>query len=264
MISLKNQRNLLGILLTTLLSSAVYAGNNATGGYRVTSYLGLGDDSRLVMVDGGKRDGVVTGEVFRMVRPAGSGMAGRDAGVPVETGSAKAVMVYDHKTIAEITQQSTPISRQLYPKFAEVMAGDLAVPQRLEIRPAQAMAPDVVLTYKDLFEDPKANPGSFELLSSGRDAIAGAIVELARLRAGTLMVIGHTDSKGTTEADQVESYQRAVVVRQHLIDQLGFDPKRVVAIGKGKDELPEETLTPGFSERARRIVLKVVPMASGE
>lgn len=264
MISLNNSGNLSGILLSFLLSSAVYAGNAATGGYRVTSYLGLGNDSRLIMIDGGRRDGVVTGEVFRLVRPTGSGMAGRDAGVPVETGGAKAVMIYDHKTIAEITQQSTPISRQIYPKFAEIMAGDLAVPQRLEIRPAQSMAPDVVLTYKDLFEDPKGSPTSFELLSSGRDVIASAIVDLAKLRAGTLMVIGHTDARGTTEADQVESYQRAVVVRQHLIDQLGFDPKRVVAIGKGKDELPEETLTPGFSERARRIVLKVVPMPVGE
>lgn len=264
MISIKNTRNLLVVLVTAVLGQPSYGANKATGGYRIMSYLGLGADSRLIMLDGGYKDGVVTGEVFRVIRPTGSGLVGRDVGVPVETGGAKAVMVYDHKTIAEITQQTTPISTQLYPKFAEIMAGDLAVPQRLEIRPAQAMAPDVVLPYKDLFEDPKGSPSSFELLPSGREALASAVIDLAKLRAGVLMVIGHTDSKGTTETNQVESYQRAVVVRQHLIDLLGFDPKRVVAIGKGKDELPEEALTPGFSERARRIVLKVVPMANAE
>lgn len=264
MISIKNTRNLLGVLLALALVPSSYAANRATGGYRVTSYLGLGDDSRMVMIDGGRLDGVVTGEIFRVVRPTGSGMAGRDAGVPVETGNAKAVMVYDHKTIAEITLQSTPISRQLYPKFAEVMAGDLAVPQRLEIRPSQAMSPDVTLTYKEIFEDPKASPASFELNASGKDAIANAVADLAKIHAGTLMVVGHTDTRGTTESNQIESYQRAVVVRQILIDQLDFDAKRVIAIGKGEDELPEEALTPGFSERARRIVIKVVPMPAGE
>ena len=72
------------------------------------------------------------------------------------------------------------------------------------------------------------------------------------------MVIGHTDSSGPAEANQIESYQRAVVVRQYLIDTLGFDADRVVALGKGEDELPEEPLTPNYKQRARRIVVKVV------
>ncbi len=262
MISINKAIYIITVIAGVCFGPASYASNQAKGGYRVTTYLGLGDDSRLIMLDGGHLDGVVSGEIFRMVRPAGSGFAGRDASVPVETGGAKAVMVYEHKTIAEITEQSTPVSRQLYPKFADVMAGDLAVPQRLEIKPSQAMAPDVVLTYNEIFEDPKAAPASFELNAAGRDILAKAITDIAKIRAGMLMVIGHTDAKGNSDVNQVESYQRAVVIRQILIDQMGFDPKRVVAIGKGEDELPEEVLTPGFSDRARRIVLKVVPIPS--
>lgn len=228
------------------------------GGYRVSSYTTVGPEAKLIVIEGGHRDGVASGDVFRIFRPASAGF--RTTGVSIETGAAKAMVVYEHKTIAEITQQSTPLSQQYYPRFPEIMAGDLAVQQRLEIRRSLALSPEINLQYGKLFEDPKANPQNFELSQDGRDELSREAAKLASARVGMLMVIGHTDAGGTSETNQIESYQRAVVVRQYLIDQLGFDSGRIVAIGKGEDELPEENLTPGYAARARRIVLKVVPL----
>jgi len=49
-------------------------------------------------------------------------------------------------------------------------------------------------------------------------------------------------------------------VRQYLIDELGFDPKRVVAVGYGEAEPADQSLAPGYIEANRRIVLKAIPL----
>ena len=66
--------------------------------------------------------------------------------------------------------------------------------------------------------------------------------------------------QGTAEQNQIESYQRALTVRQFIIDDLGFDESRVTAIGLGETEAISEVILPGNADRSRRIVLKVVPM----
>ncbi|MCX6117755.1 MAG: OmpA family protein [Proteobacteria bacterium] len=226
------------------------------GGFRVNRFFGTGPDANLIVLEAGKMDGVVVGDVFRIFR--NSQQSTRDTGLTIETGEAKAISVYEDKTIAEVTIQSTPLSVKVFPKFAEVMAGDFAVKQRIEIKRSLSLSPEVNLAYSKIFEDPNPVPQSFELSSLGREFINQEIVDLAKVKTGLLMVIGHTDSSGPAEANQIESYQRAVVVRQYLIDTLGFDADRVVALGKGEDELPEEPLTPNYKQRARRIVVKVV------
>jgi len=201
---------------------------------------------------------VATGDVFRIFRVDQQSV--RENGLSIETGAAKAVAVYEHKTIAEVIQQSTPLSQKYFPAFPEVMAGDIATPQRLEIRRNVAITPERSLLYHQLFEDPKAVPQSFELSSTGKEELSEAAREFAGLRSTSLMIIGHTDATGPADSNQIESYQRAMVVRQYLIDHLGFDASRLTAIGKGEDDLPEGELTPGYADRARRIVLKVVPL----
>jgi chemotaxis protein MotB len=79
-------------------------------------------------------------------------------------------------------------------------------------------------------------------------------------RLSLLMVEGYTDHKGPTAVNQVESYQRAMTVRQFLIDDMGFDPDRVLAIGYGESEQVDGKMAPGFEVANRRIVLKAVPV----
>ena len=228
------------------------------GGFRVGGYTSLDSDAKMIIIEGGSRDGLVSGDVFRIFRTGAVGA--HSPGVTIETGAAKVVAVYEHKSLAELTQNSTPVSERFYGRFPEVMAGDLAVRERIEVRRALSLSPEVTLPYNALFYDAKANPQNFELTDVGKAQLATEAGQFSNLRAGMLMVIGHTDAKGSSEVNQVESYQRAVVVRQYLIEQLGFDPMRIVAVGKGEDDLLNEDLTPGYAERARRIALKVVPI----
>ena len=74
------------------------------------------------------------------------------------------------------------------------------------------------------------------------------------------MIEGHTDQKGDSEQNQIETYQRALTIRQYLIDELGFDENRVTAIGLGESEPISDVILPGNADRSRRIVLKVVPI----
>ena len=70
---------------------------------------------------------------------------------------------------------------------------------------------------------------SFELSHDGIARLREAARTYASARIGLLMVEGYTDAAGPTGANQVESYQRALTVRQFLIDDMGFDPDRVLA-----------------------------------
>jgi outer membrane protein OmpA-like peptidoglycan-associated protein len=243
------------VLMVTLYSGLVMG--RESGGFKVSGYLGTGPDAKLVMIDGGRYEGVSSGDTFRIVRQSsGSRQAEHLA---IQTGQVKVIAVYDHRSIAEVIEQSTPMSQEAFGALSEVMAGDVAMAPRLQIHQSLAMAPELNLRYSQIFDDDRSSPESFELSANGRDLLSEQAMRLAELKATTLMVIGHTDSRGSSEANQIESYQRAVVVRQYLIDQLGFDSQRVFAIGKGEDDLPEEPLTPSFRDGARRIVLKVVP-----
>jgi outer membrane protein OmpA-like peptidoglycan-associated protein len=140
------------------------------------------------------------------------------------------------------------------------MGGDLAIPQLLKLERRQALMATMSLTYSDLFADPKSTPSTFELKAEGLAQLKALTKDLAATRLSMLMIEGHTDHNGPSDANQVESYQRATAVRQYLIDELGFDPKRVVAIGYGESEPADQSLAPGYVEANRRIVLKAIPL----
>ena len=251
------------ILAGLLVGERGYAAQSdhstASSGFVVSGYLGSGADGILVTLEGGRSEGVVSGEVLRVFRPARNG-AGANREIPIETGMIKAVSVHEHQTIAEVTVQGTPTSRTMLKPYSEIMIGDLAVAQRIAIHRQQMLTKETVLRYDAIFEDSKAHPATFELTDAGRRAIEEVAGELASAKARMMMVAGHTDAKGPAEGNQIESYQRALAVRQYMVEQLGFDKDRVVAIGMGEDELPEGELVPGYEAEARRIVLKVVPL----
>jgi hypothetical protein len=239
----------LGVLWSYL---AMAAGD---GGFTVKSYLSSGEDAKFVSINAGHQAGIKTGEVFRIVRPGRSGIH-----VPVETGLVKVVAVHEQDVIAEVIRQGTTESAALYGDFAGVMAGDLAVSQKLIIAPAKVVSPEISVKFSKIFDDPKAEPVTYELTVAGRRELSRIAERLAKIHAGMLVVEGHTDSKGSRERNQVESYQRALTVRQVLIDDFGFDEARVVALGLGESEPVSDVLQPGLSDQARRVVFKVVPM----
>ena len=98
--------------------------------------------------------------------------------------------------------------------------------------------------YRELLavQPPGARPFLLYFESGGTQftpesqAALDAVLEQARQRpGGEIVVIGHTDRVGTTEANDALSLQRAQAVRQLVIGR-GFDGARVDAVGRGERE----------------------------
>ncbi len=230
----------------------------------ILQYLDLSEEPKgdsFVILGAGKKDGMLKGVTLKTFRSSGNttGYESREK-VWIETGRLKAVEVQAAVTIAKVVVDKTSMSKMFFPNFPTVMAGDFAVVKRQKLTRKQIVTPTSQLSYASLFDDPKARPETFELSRSGRHKIMAAAKIFARSRLSLLMVEGYTDHKGPTNLNQIESYQRALTVRQFLIDELGFDPKRVMAIGYGENEPLDTSLAPGYEETNRRIVLKAVPV----
>lgn len=243
------------------------AGNDETA-FKIVQYLELGQkhtdgessaSTEMVIIDAGRSQGILIGTVFKAFRPKKQPHA---VGGPlwVELGRLKVVDVQDNYTVAAIESQVTALSKALFPRFPGVMAGDLVVTQKLEISRKQVMTPTVALAYKDLFQDPKGSPATFELRPEAAEALKEAVRPFMAARLSLLMVEGYTDLNGPASANQIESYQRALTIREFLIQELGFDEKRVVAIGYGEAEPSDPSLKPGYEASNRRIIFKAIPV----
>jgi outer membrane protein OmpA-like peptidoglycan-associated protein len=222
--------------------------------FKILSYMpGANEDH--VLLEGGRDHGLIPGSTLRVYR------AHSNDGMYVETGVLKVSGVFNDRAMATVINQGSDQSKMLFQQFPGVMAGDFAAPQRLTIARIQKLAAEINLSYDSLFEDPRGNPASFELTVVGIEELASAAAELGHIRAKLLIVEGHTDSAGSSDVNQVESYQRALTVRQYLVDKMGFDPKRLTAVGFGESQLADESETSGSITKNRRIVLKVVPIS---
>jgi outer membrane protein OmpA-like peptidoglycan-associated protein len=176
----------------------------------------------------------------------------------VEMGQLKVTEVQDRLAVARVEKQGSEIVQALFPKFPEIMAGDFAVVQRVSIVRRPLVIPQVMMSYKELFADPNAQPGTYELSSLGTEKLRDIAKSFAHARLSMLMIEGYTDPEGPASANQVESYQRALTIRQFLIDEVGFDESRVVAIGYGEAENIDQTHAPGSQAKNRRIVFKAI------
>jgi hypothetical protein len=257
-------------LVFTVLSTAARAGGISptwaeasapapSDVFKVTQYLDLGDETNLVLI-GGSGGALIVGATLKTYRATAPGQTADGQPIWVETGRMKVIDVQPDATVARVDGQGGLLAKAFFPKFPGVMAGDVAVLQRLALVRRQQVLPAIQLSYVDLFDDPKATPISFELRADGVAALREAAKTFVDARVSLLMVEGYTDHNGPASANQIESYQRALTVRQYLIDELGFDPKRVVAVGYGESEPADSSFAPGYVEANRRIVLKAVQL----
>src|SRR5690606_7787304 len=84
--------------------------------------------------------------------------------------------------------------------------------------------------------------------------------EFGGARLQLLAIEAHTDHVGNAEANQIESYQRALTVRQYLTSVLKFTMEKVEAFGFGESDPLVPDFSPGHEDRNRRIVIKAIPM----
>jgi outer membrane protein OmpA-like peptidoglycan-associated protein len=230
---------------------------------RVLQYMEMNPTHGLVVMNAGATSGVVAGDVFVVSRSASRGRlsdpATRQAsGLYVETGKLKAVKVEAERTIAEVLVDGTEISRASLGSYAGVMAGDRVAFDRPIVERNPRMTPEVTLSFQRLFADPSRGANNYELTAEGMEVLRRAAGEFEDARLSMLLIKGYTDPSGSAEQNQVESYQRAVAIREFLVRELAFDRERVVALGLGETESIGEDMTPDYSENQRVIVMKAM------
>jgi len=227
--------------------------------HKVMSYLMLHEDSNLVVVNAGKRQGVASGATFKAYRRALAASGEVTEKIMVEMGTLKALEIQENRTIAAIVASGSELAQAFFPKFPRIMAGDTVIMQRLTLDRNLVLTPALSLSYSELFEDPGANPHNFELSEGGKEKLRLAGEQFGSARMMQLFVEGHTDTDGPADVNQVESLQRAKTVRQFLVDEQKFEGDRLIALGFGESEPVELSGVPGSAASNRRIVLKVVP-----
>ena len=79
---------------------------------------------------------------------------------------------------------------------------------------------------------------------------------LARMAAGELVVIGHTDSVGHAETNDALSLQRAEVVAQLLV-KMGVAREKIDTVGRGEREPLVPTADETDEPRNRRVEIKL-------
>lgn len=178
-------------------------------------------------------------------------------GRAVRTGEAKVTSSQGAYLIAAVRKGFTPESQLLLENYPSIMAGDLAFPKRYVISRTIQVSPSKTLSYMSLFRDPYAYPKTYELTDEGRQALERVAEVFRHSKLPKLIIEAHTDAEGPADTNQIESYQRALTIRQYLVGKLEFDPNRVIAIGMGEIEPLEEPYLPEHKRNARRIVMKV-------
>ena len=211
-------------------------------------------NSLTAMIDGGLDRGMLPGTILKAQRPYISPL-GVSEFIPVAL--LKTLEVRETYTIAEVVTNGSLDSQVHFSNYPELMVGDRAEAEAINIASRTQLLPTLSLTYNKLFVDPKSNPGSYELSSAGRQLLIDKGQTFVQVRAPLLLVEGYTDGHGDRSTNQMESYQRALTVRQTLIDELGIDPDRIVAIGMGESEDPQNANLPGAEDEARRVIIKV-------
>lgn len=96
------------------------------------------------------------------------------------------------------------------------------------------------------FNSAAIKPESYNLLDKYASALQGGLAD------ATLQICGHTDSKGSDEANMELSRNRAAAVRAYLI-QAGVTPERLEAEGFGEDKPVAPNTTETGRAKNRRV-----------
>jgi outer membrane protein OmpA-like peptidoglycan-associated protein len=138
---------------------------------------------------------------------------------------------------AEPAQPSAPARKKR--GLAVVASGGEA---SAESDPAQRRALSIQLQFE--FDSAQLTGDALVKL----DAV-GSALQSAALRAARFHVSGHTDAAGKPDYNLILSKRRAEAVRAYLIARHGVDSGRIVATGRGADELLDAADPRGAANR---------------
>jgi outer membrane protein OmpA-like peptidoglycan-associated protein len=76
----------------------------------------------------------------------------------------------------------------------------------------------------------------------------------------TALVVGYTDSQGSTAANQTMSERRAQAVKDYLVSRHGIDPSRIQTEGRGSaDPVASNDTAEGRAQNRRAVVILTIP-----
>ena len=147
--------------------------------------------------------------------------------------------------VAAAREKEAALARQ----EAELVAGAKLPPMR---KGAQG---DVFTLAGDAF-----GSGQAQLTANAAASVRAVGVYLKAMQAGSVQVVGHTDSQGENAANQALSRRRADAVKVGLVDA-GLAGSRVSANGQGEAEPIADNLTAAGRAKNRRVEI-IVPNKS--
>lgn len=138
--------------------------------------------------------------------------------------------------------------------------GSAAAPQLDQADPAKvrqelaslfSLLPPQVQNYTLYFA-----PGGTVLTPDSQQQVPQLLSAATSRQGGDIVVVGHTDTKGTGQQNDTLSLRRAQEVRAMLLQQ-GFPPHRIEAAGRGERDLAVPTADDVDEPRNRRVTVEV-------
>ncbi len=163
---------------------------------------------------------------------------GRQTAVSVKQGDKEVVL--DQPYAAARTTQLGPRAYVASPQDVDAQFGTA-----LAAQPARAVS--FTLYFVE---------GKDEFTDQSKQVVSGILTEIAKRPVPDILVVGHTDTVGSDQANDVLGQQRAEIVRAALI-RLGVAPDDIRALSRGKRSLAVQTPN-GVSEPLNRRVEIIV------
>jgi outer membrane protein OmpA-like peptidoglycan-associated protein len=101
-------------------------------------------------------------------------------------------------------------------------------------------------------------PGSARLTNIAKAILDEVALRMKQEPSSTAVVIGYTDDRENTGADQSLDRRRAEAVRDYLVTRHGIDPTRITVEGRGTSDPIGDNTTAEGRLRNRRVVIRLI------
>jgi outer membrane protein OmpA-like peptidoglycan-associated protein len=101
-------------------------------------------------------------------------------------------------------------------------------------------------------------PGSARLTNIAKAILDEVALRMKQEPSSTAVVIGYTDDRENTGADQNLDRRRAEAVRDYLVTRHGIDPSRITVEGRGTSDPVGDNTTAEGRLRNRRVVIRLI------
>ncbi len=224
--------------------------------WQITQYMDR-HPGKYVALNAGAEDGLKVDAVLGVYRRPSADF---EESLPlICTGKIKIDKLEQNTAIGKVIEEESDLSRNAFPDYPGIMAGDQVDFPVFNIARIQEIIPELVVPYFKIFMDPQALPHTYELSEEGKKLLEDAVQVFAKEQSGLLLIKGFTDRNGQPEQNQIESYQRALTIRQFLVNALQFDEERIIALGIGEKDPVDRSRVPGYEKFNRRIEMKIIP-----